>query len=92
MTISEYALTLAEHEVTGRIVATCRDLPGFIAHGRDKEQLRERISNVLRRVLEREGHRVDSIDLIPAAPDLPDNIRIRSQDGLRAVATFAEAA
>lgn len=92
MKTSIHALTIAEHKDTGRLVVTCEKLPGFIAHGRDNEQLRERIPKVLRRYLERDGRVVESIELKPDAPETPSNIRIRSFDNLTAVAVYAEAA
>ena len=57
-----YPLTVMQHEETGHYFATCDKLPPFIAQGRTLSELRDNAVIVIRRVLEKRGCVVESID------------------------------
>ena len=89
MTTSSYPLTIMQHEATGHFLATCEHLPPFIAQGESLEVLRENARIVIRRILEKQGCTVSSVEINPQPPHLPDSIRVTE---ITAVATYECAA
>ena len=89
LTTSAYPLTIMQHEETGHFLATCEHLPPFIAHGPSLADLRENSRIVLKRILEKQGCTVSSVEISPQPPHLPDSIRVTE---ITAVATYECAA
>lgn len=89
MALQTYPLTVMQHEDTGHFFALCDTLPPFIAHGRTMTELGENSAGVVRRILEKQGQAVLSVEISPQSPQLPKKIKVMQ---LTAVAMFASAA
>lgn len=89
MSERKYRLTIAEHELTKRLIATSEDMPHLFVHGKTIEEIRTRAPRVIERVLKAQGARVAQVTLEPKAPTAPTHFVTKT---FTVVATFAEAA
>ena len=89
MTTHAYALTVMQHEATGHYIATCDILLPFIAQGSSLTELRENSRVIIRRILEKNGCVVESVEISPPAPEVPNSISVTE---ITAVAVYECAA
>lgn len=89
MTTNAYALKVMQHEATGHYVATCENMLPFIAQGGSLSELRENSRIVIRRILEKRGCTVESVEISPPAPEVPSSISVTE---ITAVAVYECAA
>ena len=61
MSKRRWRIDAVAHRETGLIVAFSDDLPGLYVHGRSEEELRERIPEAIRALLEAQGESVSGI-------------------------------
>jgi hypothetical protein len=61
-------IDVVEHRKTGLMVAISKDLPGLTVHGRNEEELDERVPEAIRSMLEAQGHTVESVVKVEEAP------------------------
>ena len=88
MATTAYPLTLMQHEGTGHYIATCETLLPFIAQGSTLDELRDNARIVIRRILEKQGNSVSSVEISPQPPHIPDSIQVAD---ITAVAVFEAA-
>ncbi len=58
----EFHVRVMKHTETGLLVAECDQLRGLIVHGRTPDELRVRVPQALRAILEAKGETVGEID------------------------------
>ena len=89
MALRTYPLTTMQHAESGHFFAVCDALPAFIAHGQTMEELSANSIGIIRRILERKGQSVLSVEISPQPPEVPEEIKVLH---LTAVAMLAPAA
>ena len=73
-----YRIKVVRHRRTGLMVALSPDLPGLMVHGRDDDELRQRIPGSIREILEAQGFRVRDVGLDDGDDGL-DNFIVQPQ-------------
>jgi hypothetical protein len=63
-----FKIHVLEHKATGLLAAMCDDLPGFVVHAHDLEELEARIGPALESFLKAIGNPVGHLEVARAAP------------------------
>ncbi len=66
-------ITVLEHRNTDLLMAISYDLPGLMVPGRSEEELAEKIPAAIQEILEAEGNKVLSVELMEPRADLPED-------------------
>ena len=62
MISKQISIEIIEHRKTGLLIASSNDLKGFLAHGRDYDDLETNIRSAIRALLEAQGHSVEQVE------------------------------
>ena len=74
-TTTAYALDVTKLP-SGRFVALIAELPEFIQHGDTMDELAQRTTLLVKRILEERGHKVHSVSMHPEPPAEPREVRV----------------
>jgi len=62
-------ITILRNKKTDRLLAVCKEVEGFIAQGKDYEQLKQRIPVLMEKLLLARGEKVISVSLVESLKD-----------------------
>jgi len=74
--VLEIRVVTAQHKSTDLLMAYSDDLPGLLVPGRSHEEIREKLPEAIKEILEANGNRVARVEANDENSDLPENFHL----------------